>query len=174
MDSHNLFRLGKIIKPLGSKGEVIVYLDVDEPAKYGRIEMVFVCINKSFIPFYIVSVALKQKNQAVFKFQDIDSIEDTEIIIGAELFLPSDLLPKLKGKKFYFHEVIGFEVVDKEKGSIGCISHVMELPTQALFEVNFNGKEILIPIADEIIKKVDRKNKKITIEAPDGLIDLYL
>jgi 16S rRNA processing protein RimM len=174
MAEPELFRLGKILKPFGSKGEVVAYLDVDDLQQYRSLDMVFVGINKNIIPFFIDAIQLKTKNQAILKFQDIDSHADTEIIIGSELFLPAGFLPKLKGNKFYFHEVIGFEVIDKEKGNIGHISRVLELPYQSVIEIHFNGKEILIPIADELIKKVDRKNKVILVEAPDGLIDMYL
>jgi 16S rRNA processing protein RimM len=70
--------------------------------------------------------------------------------------------------------VIGYEVNDQNHGSIGTISTVNEQTAQALFVINNNGKQVLIPIHDEIIKKVDRENKIIFIKAPEGLIDLYL
>jgi 16S rRNA processing protein RimM len=89
--------------------------------------------------------------------------------------LPLQRLPKLKGNKFYFHEVIGFEVIDKTKGVIGNIDKIMDHPAQPILQILHNtGKEILIPIADDIVLDVDRKNKQICIQAPDGLIDLYL
>ncbi len=84
------------------------------------------------------------------------------------------MLPKLTGNKFYYHEVIGWQVIDKEKGDIGTIASVIDYPAQALFQIMKNDKEILIPIIDQVIKKVDRDKKTMHIEAPNGLIDLYL
>ena len=84
-------------------------------------------------------------------------------------------LAPLSGNKFYFHEVINFEVIDGVKGNIGKIKQILDYPTQAIFEIiNAENKEILIPITDEIISKVDRANQKIEIATPEGLIDLYL
>jgi 16S rRNA processing protein RimM len=84
------------------------------------------------------------------------------------------LLPKLTGNKFYFHEVIGFTVVDVSFGNVGTIVHINDKAAQPLFEIDSNGKEIFIPMIDDFIKKVDRKNKKIEVETPEGLIELYL
>ena len=65
-------------------------------------------------------------------------------------------------------------MVDALKGEIGEISDVLEYPTQAVIQVMKDGKEILIPIHDDIIQKVDKKAKILTVKAPEGLIDMYL
>jgi 16S rRNA processing protein RimM len=83
-------------------------------------------------------------------------------------------LPPLEGNKFYFHEIKDFRVVDVAHGKIGVVDGVLDLPQNPLIKIIFKEKEILIPITDDIIKKVDRKNKEISIDAPDGLIDIYL
>ncbi|HPT15302.1 MAG TPA: 16S rRNA processing protein RimM, partial [Bacteroidales bacterium] len=72
------------------------------------------------------------------------------------------------------HEVVGFEVIDKSKGPVGKVRRILELPHQAMFEIEFGDKEILVPLVDEIIVKVDRKLKQLLIDAPEGLIDMYL
>jgi 16S rRNA processing protein RimM len=88
--------------------------------------------------------------------------------------LPLTLLPKLTGDQFYFHEIIGFKVVDRVFGEVGIIVKINETAAQPLFEIDREGKEIFIPMVDEFIKKVDRANKTIEVQTPDGLIELYL
>jgi len=90
------------------------------------------------------------------------------------LYLPLDLLPKLDGNKFYFHEVINFIMKDVNFGKVGIIKAINDSTAQSLFEVDRDGIEILIPMNDEFIVKVDRDNKTIIVETPEGLIDLYL
>jgi 16S rRNA processing protein RimM len=90
------------------------------------------------------------------------------------MYLPITELPSLKGNRFYYHEIIGFQVSDQQHGDIGVVEDILELPHQALFQIRFGEKEILIPIVDEIIKKVDRRKKVLLIEAPPGLIEIYL
>lgn len=174
MDRSDLFELGKVLKTFGSKGEVIIYLDVDRPDKYRKLDSVFIRFNQSLIPFFIESVQIKPKNQAIVKFQDVDTQDDAAMFSGCSLFLPLSSLPKLSGNKFYYHEIVGFTVTDLQKGNIGTVKRVLELPNQDMFEIEFGHKEILIPVVDEIIRKVDRKNRILKIDAPEGLIDLYL
>lgn len=174
MDEAELFELGKVLKTFGSKGEVIVFLDVDHPGKYLHLDSVFIRFNKSLIPFFIEKITLKPKNQAVVKFSDVDDQEDAAIFTGCSLFLPLSNLPKLTGNRFYYHEVVGFEVIDVQKGPVGKIRRILELPHQAMFEIEAGDKEILVPVVDEIITRVDRKQKVVRINAPEGLIDMYL
>ena len=174
MDHPGHFRLGKILKIAGSKGEVLAFLDVDNPLQYRNLEMVFLAIDNHLIPFFIDSIQFKANNQVVIKFQDIDTIEETNIIIGSELHLPTRRSAKPAGEKFILRQVIGFEVFDKEKGYVGTVKNIMEHSHQSIFEIDLNGKEILVPAADELIRKIDSKNKRIYIEAPEGLIDMYL
>ena len=94
--------------------------------------------------------------------------------MGSELYLPLSFLPKLTGNKFYFHEIIGFEVIDADHGNIGIIQSVNDTTSQALFEILKGDKELLIPITDQIITKVDRATKTIHVTTPEGLVDLYL
>ena len=172
MDKEQCFQLGKITKPFGIKGQVVFFLDVDSPADYSQMDSVFVDVKGSLIPYFIKDMNING-NKAVVTFEDVSSDEAMQLI-GSELYLPLDVLPPLTGNKFYFHEIIGWTVVDKEKGAIGTINSVFENPAQPIFQVLQNGKEILIPVIDQVIKTVDRDKKVIFIEAPNGLIDLYI
>ncbi len=173
MEKKDCFYFGKIYRPHGYKGELKIYIDADDPEAYGKLDMIFVDIKKNFVPFFIERIHF-ENNKANLKLQDIDTIEQAERMAGCELYLPLELLGKLRGNKFYYHEVIGFKVIDEIKGDIGTIDRVLDLPNNPLLLVIFNNKEILIPITDEIIQKVDRKKKEIQIRAPEGLIDIYL
>ncbi len=166
------YYLGRITKPFGYKGEMNVFLDVDTPEEYSELDGVYVEVNKRLVLYEIENIRV-QGNKAVVKFVDVNG-EDVERLLGRELFLPLEMLPKLEGNKFYFHEVIGFEVEDEEKGRIGKIIGVYENMTQPLLSIDFEGKEILVPIIDQIIKDVVREEKLMKIKAPQGLIDLYI
>jgi 16S rRNA processing protein RimM len=108
------------------------------------------------------------------RFEEVEDEAAADKIMGAELFLPLSLLPKLSGNKFYYHEIIGFTLLDKVHGNIGEITAVNDSVSQALFIAKKGDKELLIPITDQIITKVDRENKTIEVSTPDGLVDLYL
>lgn len=168
------FYLGKVAKKFSFKGEVLIYLDTDEPETYENLESVFIEFNKNLIPFFITQSQLHKNDFLKVKFEEVNSENDADELIGNEVFLPLTMLPKLKGNKFYFHEVIGFAVHDKSKGFIGQIKSINDSASQALFEIDYNGIEILIPLIDQFIIKLDRTNKTIFLNTPAGLIDLYL
>jgi len=100
--------------------------------------------------------------------------EESDAIIGNDLYLPLKMLPKLSGNKFYFHEVIGFEVEDKRLGFVGEIQSINDTTAQPLFEVLKGDTEILIPMIDHFLVKIDRENKKVMMDLPEGLIEMYL
>lgn len=169
----NYFYLGKIINPNGYKGKVNAYLDTDEPGFYKNLTMVFLLSEGLPVPYFIESIHIIN-NKATISFQDVYSLEKALLLTQKEIYLPIEELPPLSGNKFYYHEVVGFMVMDKEHGKLGIIDQVLEYPNQAVFQIISNGKEVLIPISDEIIKTVDKNKKLINIEAPDGLIEIYL
>ena len=175
MDKKDYYFLGKITKTSGFKGSLMFFFDVDDTSPYNGLEAVFVEVGGSdFIPFVIENIAFRHNNTAIVKLVDINSEDEAVSLVGAELYLPLAFLPPLEGKKFYFHEIMEFKVVDKIQGDIGNVTDVLDQTGQPIFIIQKGEKEILIPMTDEIIQKVDRKNKVIEIEAPDGLIDIYL
>lgn len=174
MQKENCFYLGKVVKKYSFKGELLVKLDTDEPKLFTKMESVFVEQHKNLIPFFIVQSSLHKSLLLRVKFEDVNSEAEADVLLGAALYLPLSFLPKLSGNKFYYHEIIGFSAEDTSFGKIGVISGVNDATSQALFEIDRDGKQILIPIIDHFIKKVDREAKTILLEVPDGLIDLYL
>ncbi len=173
MNKEDYFKLGIITKTFGKNGEVIFFLDVDNPDDYNDLEMVFIEINQKLVPFFIENIKIKG-NYATVKLEDISNPEKAHFLVKLRLFLPVDSLPELPNEKFYFHEIIGFSVEDENHGNIGIINDILELPEQSLLQIIYNEKEILIPIVDEIVKSVDSDNKTIYINAPEGLIELNL
>ncbi|MBN1198153.1 MAG: 16S rRNA processing protein RimM, partial [Bacteroidales bacterium] len=105
---------------------------------------------------------------------DVTTADHADVFSGKELFLPLSNLPPLDGNRFYFHEIEGFQVIDEGFGELGHIESILELPQQALFQIRYQKKEILIPVVDEVIVKVDRSNRTLRIHAPEGLIELYI
>ena len=174
MRKEDCFYLGKIAKKFSFKGEVLLYLDTDEPELYENLESVLVEMNKNLIPFFIENSSLHKNDFLRVKFEEVDSEEEADSILGCEIYLPLTMLPKLEGNKFYFHEVIGFKIEDKRLGIVGEIVSINDTTAQPLFEVLNNGVEILIPMIDHFLLEIDRKNKKVVMDLPEGLIEMYL
>jgi 16S rRNA processing protein RimM len=174
MKKENCYNLGKITRLFGTKGELTLLLDVDDPNEYAKLDFFYADIDGDLIPFFIEKLTFRNNNTVIVKLLDHDDPQETEKLINRLVYLPLDKLPQLKDDQFYFHEIIGFRVIDDTIGDIGLVKDVLELPMQELIQIDNKGKEILIPVADELIERVDRENKTLYISAPEGLIEIYL
>ncbi|SEQ16843.1 ribosome maturation factor RimM [Flavobacterium urocaniciphilum] len=174
MRKDECFYLGKIAKKFSFKGEVLIYLDTDEPEMYQNMESVFVLMNRNLVPFFIESSSIHKDKFLRVKFEDIDDEVEAENLLSSEVYLPLSMLPKLEGNKFYFHEVIGFKVIDKRLGDIGTVHSILENTAQPLFEIFKGEKQILVPMIDDFIIEVNRAQKELVLNTPVGLVDLYL
>ncbi len=174
MRKEECFYLGKIVSKHSFKGEVLVKLDTDDPEVYEKMESVFISLGNNLVPFFIDRCRLHKSNLLRIDFEEVKTESDADRIMGSELYLPLTLLPKLTGNKFYFHEIIGFTMMDAVHGDIGIVQSVNDTTAQALFEVLKEEKQLLIPLTDDIIIKVDRDNKVVYVNTPEGLVELYL
>ncbi|WP_214656442.1 ribosome maturation factor RimM, partial [Sphingobacterium mizutaii] len=77
------------------------------------------------------------------------------------------------GKQFYYHEVVGYEIKDTEGASFGLIRSVNDQTAQHYFILVLNEKEIVVPMIKDWILDVDREAKVITMQLPDGLLDVF-
>lgn len=173
MKQEQCFQLGFILKPHGIAGELQAQIEAESPQDYIEMESVFVEINKKLIPFFIDSLTIN-RNKAIIKFEDIDSIEEATPFSGKKLFIPLTALPELEEDQFYYHEIIGYTISDRNLGEIGPILEVYENPGHDLIGVDYKGTEVLIPFADDIILSVDHAKKLVESQLPQGLLDIYL
>ena len=174
MKKEKCFYLGKIVKKYSFKGEILAKLDTDQPQLYENIETLFLDINNRLIPYFVMASRLHKSNLLRLKLEDVNTESEADELLRKEVYLPLDLLPKLNGKAFYYHEVIGFEIWDKAHGKVGILKGVNDQSAQALFEIERHGLEILIPFHDEFIMNVNRNKKIINVKTPPGLIELYI
>jgi 16S rRNA processing protein RimM len=173
MDKKDHFNLGYIARRVGNHGELGFVLDVDEPQRYRKLESVFIELNNSLVPFFIKKIQVKGNNATV-SLEGIDSIQKAEELLKASLYLPLSFLPPLKGKEFYLHEITGFTATDKRFGEIGIITEVLDFPMQTILQIKRGEHEILIPAKKEFIVRIDRDKKVIELDAPEGLIEIYI
>jgi len=177
MNIEDCFYLGYISKAIGNKGELAFKLDVDSPSSYKKISSVLIQNHKqdkSLIPFLIDSPQLQNNGLLRCRLEGVGNLQEAKNLVGKSLYLSLSELPELNGNQFYYHEIINYMVIDKLHGELGKIREVYDLGKSNLIAVDKDDKEILIPIQDETIIKVDKEAQQLFVNCPDGLIDLYL
>lgn len=173
MQHNDCFQLGHITRTHGTKGEVVFFLDVDFPDDYAEMESVFVEIKGQLIPYFIENINIQRGGKAIVKFEDVHSIEQATPLINCPLFLPEDTLDELEGSQFYYHEIVGFRVVDAALGELGVVTTVYSMATQDLVAMEYQGQEVLIPVNDAMIEGVNRQEKVLKVTLPEGLVEVY-
>lgn len=173
MKHEQCFQLGTITKKVGVDGRVNILLDTDSPKNYIETESVFLEIHGKLVPFFITQFRLQPSNNAHVKFEDLDEPGEAEDLIGTAVYLPLELLPTLDGNQFYYHEIIGFEILDTTSNRIaGKIRDVYENGPNDLFVLDYQGQEVLIPVSEDWITEVNRLEQRILMTLPEGLVDV--
>ena len=171
------YQLGYIIKTHGLRGHVVAHFDVDDATAYQKLKTVYLALAAT--PTKLVEHAVEKVQpqpgaKVLLKLRGIDRIEDAELLRGSGLHLPLTELPELAADQFYFHDVIGFTVVDENLGELGTVENFYELPQQDMLAMRYQGQEVLIPVVDELVSHADKEKKQIYVNLPDGLLDVYL
>ncbi|MEN7548642.1 ribosome maturation factor RimM [Rapidithrix thailandica] len=173
MKKDECFELGYITKTHGLEGEVSAVFDVDIPEHYADIESVFIEIQNQLVPYFIEYIH-SANNRLIVKFEEIDGVEQANPLKNKKLYLPLKALPELDEDQYYYHELIDYSIHDQGLGELGTVENVFDMGSQMLIAMIYKGKEVLIPIQDDIVKKVDKQQKVIETALPEGLLDLYM
>ena len=174
MDIKDTIYIGQIAKLHGYKGGVSLYMDVSNPKEYIDIQSLYIDLEGILTPFFIDSFKLKNKGFVAVKFQEIDTDEGAKKLLKKNVYLRKDQFIEVDDNSFYNREIIGFDVLDVSKGNIGKVSELIDDKSNPLILIMHKGKEILLPHNESFILNVDRKMKIVNVDAPEGLIDLYL
>jgi 16S rRNA processing protein RimM len=174
MNKADCFNLGYVAKLHGFKGEVSLFFDVTSPEEYGSLDSVFIDVNGMLTPFFIERIKSRAKGFAQVKFEGVDDENQAKSLLRKDLYLPLDVLPKLTGINFYDHEVVDYLVIDEVYGEVGKVIQIVDYKVNPLIRIENGDKEVLLPLIDGLVTKIDREAKTMHVKAPEGLIELYL
>lgn len=171
METDQFYEIGRITRVHGNDGKVYVKLDVDDPSEYLELESVFFDLENKPVPFFIEYLRITPSGLLV-KFEDINDREEAERYTGTTLLLPTEVLPELKGDKFYYHDLINVELHDRNSGMVGIIELIYDQTSQVLLGIDNKGRELLVPLVDEYEPFFDRENNRLDMSLPEGLADI--
>ncbi len=161
--------IGKIAKPQGNKGEVIVNIETDFPSRFFESEFLLVKTEEETIKLKVLN-ARNHKGRVVLKFEGYNSINDAETLRGAEIIIPESEKTE-EEDFFYYHELEGINVETLEGEKLGTVQSILVIDgNHDVLEVkNEKGQDILIPFIKEICVDVDVENNVIKVDMPEGL-----
>jgi 16S rRNA processing protein RimM len=164
------FKIAYVMKTHGLKGEVTLALLPECPELNG-ITTFFLDVKGSLVPHFLQNASVKG-SKAYVKWEGIDTPEAAAAMKGLSVYLPKKMRPSLPKGDFYSDEVIGFDVEDSHLGALGKVTEIQESGLSRHLVVDYLGKEVMIPLNGPFIKTLNRSKKHITVELPDGFLDL--
>lgn len=164
----DVYRIGRVGKPHGVKGEVQVQIDDDVFDRVGAGYLVL-RVDGILVPFFMEEYRFKSDEIALVTFCDMDSSEKVRELTGCEVFFPRSLADEVEHDLTYA-ELVGYSLVDANTGRrVGTIESVDDATENILFEMD-NGS--LIPAPEELITDVDTESRTVTVAVPEGLLDM--
>jgi 16S rRNA processing protein RimM len=174
MIPENLHLIGQITKLHGFRGELTVFLDTSIPAEYARLEHLFLNIRGTMIPYVVESLEQKTRNSAKLKLQGVDSEEAAKALVKSEVYIERDELTEADDMRRQLQEMIGYRVADVHYGEVGTLHRLLELSGNPQLEIQHPAAMILLPLQEDFIREINHAERKILVEAPPGLIELFL
>jgi 16S rRNA processing protein RimM len=173
MEKADCFRIGSILKPKGLKGELNIYVDFDGLEKI-KLDAIFIEIAGKLVPYFVSSIKLLQKNAAYLVLEDVDTIEKATPLAKKDIYLSNKQKPKKKKQEFTLFDLKGFTAIDENEGKLGVITAIHEYPKQLIAAVTYKNCEVLFPLNEDIIKGIDVVSETVTVDLPEGLLEIYL
>lgn len=164
--------IGKIVATFGVKGEVLLVHGLEKRSDFKTVEVLFVEETKnSYLPYFIQSAKARDAAETYIKLEGVETKEAAHRFVQKQVWLQQKDFEKVAGKRSMIG-LLGFVIVN-EGNNIGMVEEVIEQPHQVLLRTTYNNKEAYIPLHEETLLKIDRKNKKVEVTLPDGLLDIY-
>ncbi|HEY2649764.1 MAG TPA: 16S rRNA processing protein RimM [Puia sp.] len=169
----NYRNIGKIVSAFGLKGDLIVMHHLGKKISISKIKVIFLEQKKDeLLPYFVENIRKKGDDELYLKLEGIDSKEDTTKFLRREVWMKEEEI-QMHTQKNNPIGWIGYRVLDQGK-DLGPILEVIEQPHQILCRLEIDTKEVLIPINEQTLDKVDHKNKMVLLTLPSGLLDVYL
>ena len=165
--------IGKIAAAHGLKGELILKHLLGKKIDFKNSEAVFIETTKHvYLPFFVEKSIANNDAETIVKFESVDNKEAAVKLLKKNIWLTKNDFEKSVSKKAPVN-LIGFTVKD-EGNILGEVQAVIEQPHQVLLQTIVNNKEVLIPLHEQTLIKIDRKKKEIHVTLPEGLLEIYL
>ena len=126
----------------------------------------------SYIPYFVTDFRVVNDKEYVVNIEDLDKVENAKRLVGKSVFVNEDLLAMYAKESPLLW--VGFNVTDVNYGLLGIMEDVMQTPNQWLGKIMYNEKEVLIPLLNQFIKDINVKAKRIIMELPQGLLEVYM
>jgi 16S rRNA processing protein RimM len=163
-----VYKIGRIGKAHGVKGEVSFMFDDDV---FDRVDADYLILELDgiLVPFFMEEYRFRSDSTALVKFEDIDTQDRARELTNCDVYFPRQLADDDE-EELSWTFLVGFSIIDNQSDTVvGTIASIDDSTANILFELE-DGR--LIPASEELITDIDKNKKTITIDLPEGILDL--
>ncbi len=165
-------KAGKISKPYGLRGELIIILNPSGTKSIEPEYPLFIDIDGQRVPFFVEEIDPVSEDQAIVKLEFIDSVAEARAVCGCDIY-PGPYQDREKGKNsFDLNDVVTFMAYDGQNDLLGTITEFIPDKNNPVLIVDYKGRELMVPAANEIIERIDNKARTVHFNLPEGLTEL--
>ena len=165
-------KIGKLVSPYGLNGELILKHNLGKRSTLKDLKAIFIEEKKAtFIPWFILSAKAKSETEIYLKLEGVTTREHAIKLTQKEIWVPDEDFKKYSAKSSPIN-LLRYTIIEGEK-VLGRVKEVIEQPHQVLCVIDYNDKEVYIPLHEETIKKIDKKNQQVIVALPPGLLEIY-
>lgn len=172
MNENEVFKIGRLVKLHGVKGKVEMSFTDDVFDRSG-IDYLFLRVDGLLVPFFIDSYSFKGANRVLIKFDDIDDTSSAQRLVNSDVFFPYAEIPDRESDEDMTDYLIGYRLYNAPAEYVG---EVTDIDTQSantlLFVKTPNDNNVMIPLHPELVSNLDEKQRTITMNLPEGLLQI--
>ncbi|MBI3137430.1 MAG: 16S rRNA processing protein RimM [Sphingobacteriales bacterium] len=167
------YNTGKFVAVHGLQGELLLKHVLGKKTALKGLSALFVEEKKNvFLPWFIESAKIKSEDEIYLKLEGINTREAALKLVRKQVWLPEADFKKFTARSAPAG-LLGYTIIDNNE-SLGEILELIEQPHQLLCRLEIKGKEVLVPLHEGSLQKIDHKKKEVRVELPEGLLDIYL
>ncbi|MBO9570771.1 MAG: 16S rRNA processing protein RimM [Chitinophagaceae bacterium] len=168
----NYCSIGKFVATFGVGGQLVLKHHLGKKSSLKGLESLFIEKQKDeLLPYFIESTKIKNEEEIYIKLEGINTREAAHTLVQKQVWLIEEEFHKHTGKSAAI-SLLGFHIIN-ENQDLGEILEVIEQPHQMLCRIDLEGKEALIPVHQDTLIRVDKKNRQVIVELPEGLLDIF-
>jgi 16S rRNA processing protein RimM len=169
---HSFIVIARIARTRGNRGEVLADLYTDFPDRFDALEEVRVEFSDGRTQPVVIESNWEHKGRIVLKFAGIDSISAAQDYVGCWVAIPAEQAVKLPEDTYFDHDLVGCSVADLQGNKLGIVSEILRIAGNNQLVVKDSDREYMIPVVKSICVEIDIMKKRITVDLPEGLMDL--
>jgi 16S rRNA processing protein RimM len=170
MTTDDLLLVGRVARPHGIRGHVIVNPETDFMDDRFRAGQVLLVGPAGDPRDREIREVRFHAGRPIVAFTGVETVDDAEALAGAELWVRQAALAPLPEGTFYRHDLVGCEVRDTTGALVGVVTAIEGTLERSYLVVD---RDVMIPLVENICVDVDLAARRVTVDPPQGLLELY-